>query len=325
MNSGRKTWLRFALPLLTLTLLIVLVGTFGYRYLSQQVRDETHRTLAVIAEQKRQQIEDSLAERRLDAELYFSGHSQLELLFEQWLRSGRRDAVLREQIKGRMAELARVRAWEGLAVLDPRGGMILSVGDVRHGQLSERARDIARQPRIELVDLQRQPGEHFADIARLALDRVAEDVRHDAGLACHSRRCFQRLRQHGMAGFIKTLRPEAALDRVRLLDVYLGALNTKMLSHRSDLAECIDPREAAQAIVRSYRKRMQRYAGMGFLQVWYERIDERAVLEALSPKLRRSTERILDKARSKMLELWSQDVGELEPTPAGVKQASALR
>jgi len=57
--------------------------------------------------------------------------------------------------------------------------------------------------------------------------------------------------------------------------------------------------EAAQAIVRSYRKRMQRYAGMGFLQVWYERIDERAVLEALSPKLRRSTERILDKARSK--------------------------
>ena len=36
--------------------------------------------------------------------------------------------------------------------------MILSVGDVRHGQLSERARDIARQPRIELVDLQRQPG-----------------------------------------------------------------------------------------------------------------------------------------------------------------------
>lgn len=158
MMSGRKTWLRFALPLLALTLLIVLVGAFGYRYLSQQVRDETHRTLAVIAEQKRQQIEDSLAERRLDAELYFSGHSQLELLFEQWLRSGRRDAVLREQIKGRMAELARVRAWEGLAVLDPRGGMILSVGDVRHGQLSERARDIARQPRIELVDLQRQPG-----------------------------------------------------------------------------------------------------------------------------------------------------------------------
>ncbi len=158
MMSGRKTWLRFALPLLALTLLIVLVGAFGYRYLSQQVRDETHRTLAVIAEQKRQQIEDSLAERRLDAELYFSGHSQLELLFEQWLRSGRRDAGLREQIRDRMAELARVRAWEGLAVLDPRGGMMLSVGDVRHGQVSELAREIARQPRIELVDLQRQAG-----------------------------------------------------------------------------------------------------------------------------------------------------------------------
>ena len=156
MMPGRKTWLRFALPLLALTLLIMLVGAFGYRYLSQQVRDETHRTLAVIAEQKRQQIEDSLAERRLDAELYFSGHSQLELLFEQWLRRDRRDAVLREQIKARMAELARVRAWEGLAILEPGGAMMLSVGDVRHGELSERVRDIARQPRIELVDLQRQ-------------------------------------------------------------------------------------------------------------------------------------------------------------------------
>jgi uncharacterized protein (DUF2252 family) len=64
-------------------------------------------------------------------------------------------------------------------------------------------------------------------------------------------------------------------------------------------ADTVQAEEAAQAIVRSYRKRIQRYAGMGFLQVWYERIDERAVLEALSPKLRRSTERVLDKARSK--------------------------
>jgi uncharacterized protein (DUF2252 family) len=64
-------------------------------------------------------------------------------------------------------------------------------------------------------------------------------------------------------------------------------------------ADKVQAEEAAQAIVQSYRKRVRRYAEMGFLQVWYERIDERAVLEALSPKLRRSTERVLDKARSK--------------------------
>jgi uncharacterized protein (DUF2252 family) len=56
---------------------------------------------------------------------------------------------------------------------------------------------------------------------------------------------------------------------------------------------------AARECVRSYRKRMRRYAEMGYLQVWYERIDERAVLEAISPRLRREAERQMDKARAK--------------------------
>jgi uncharacterized protein (DUF2252 family) len=64
-------------------------------------------------------------------------------------------------------------------------------------------------------------------------------------------------------------------------------------------ADKVQAEEAAQAIVRSYRKRIRRYAGVGFLQVWYERIDERSVLDAISPRLRRGTERTLDKARSK--------------------------
>ncbi len=33
--------------------------------------------------------------------------------------------------------------------------------------------------------------------------------------------------------------------------------------------------DAARAIVRSYRKRMRRYAEMGYLEVWYDRIDDR--------------------------------------------------
>ena len=56
---------------------------------------------------------------------------------------------------------------------------------------------------------------------------------------------------------------------------------------------------AARECVRSYRKRMRRYAAMGYLQVWYERIDERAVLDAISPRLRRNAERVMDKARRK--------------------------
>ena len=57
--------------------------------------------------------------------------------------------------------------------------------------------------------------------------------------------------------------------------------------------------EAARACVRSYRKRMRRYADMGHLEVWYDRIDEGAVLGALSPKVRRNAERAIAKARGK--------------------------
>ena len=57
--------------------------------------------------------------------------------------------------------------------------------------------------------------------------------------------------------------------------------------------------DAARAIVRSYRKRIRGFAEMGYLEVWYNRIDERAILESLSPKVRRRAERLLDKARAK--------------------------
>jgi uncharacterized protein (DUF2252 family) len=57
--------------------------------------------------------------------------------------------------------------------------------------------------------------------------------------------------------------------------------------------------DAARACVRSYRKRMRRYADMGHLAVWYDNIDEAAVLSALSPRVRRNAERAIAKARVK--------------------------
>ncbi len=75
----------------------------------------------------------------------------------------------------------------------------------------------------------------------------------------------------------------------------------------------VEAEEAAHAIVRSYRKRMRRYADMGFLQIWYDRIDERAVLDTLSPRARRGAERMMDKARAKghvsVLEKLTEQVG----------------
>lgn len=57
--------------------------------------------------------------------------------------------------------------------------------------------------------------------------------------------------------------------------------------------------DAARAIVRAYRKNIRRYAEAPYLGVWYERIAENAVLAAMSPKVRRRAERVMDKAREK--------------------------
>jgi uncharacterized protein (DUF2252 family) len=57
--------------------------------------------------------------------------------------------------------------------------------------------------------------------------------------------------------------------------------------------------DAARAISRSYRKRIRRFAEMAYLEVWYDRIDERAVIDTLSAKARRRADRIMEKAREK--------------------------
>lgn len=55
--------------------------------------------------------------------------------------------------------------------------------------------------------------------------------------------------------------------------------------------------EAARASVRSYRDRIFRYAEMGYLEAWYDRIDERAILDSLPPKTRRIAFEIMDSVR----------------------------
>jgi len=71
--------------------------------------------------------------------------------------------------------------------------------------------------------------------------------------------------------------------------------------------------DAARAIVKSYRRNIRRYAETPYLGVWYERIDEGAVLAAMSPKVRRRAERVMDKAREKghmrMLDRLTEESG----------------
>jgi uncharacterized protein (DUF2252 family) len=75
--------------------------------------------------------------------------------------------------------------------------------------------------------------------------------------------------------------------------------------------------DAARAVVRSYRKRIGRYAEMGYLQVWYDRIDAEKIVDTLPPRLQRNARRILDKARAKghvqVLEKLTEQVPGQEP------------
>ena len=57
--------------------------------------------------------------------------------------------------------------------------------------------------------------------------------------------------------------------------------------------------EAAAACVASYRRHMRDYSEMGYLEIWYDTIDEREMLEALSPRVRKNAERTIAKARAK--------------------------
>jgi uncharacterized protein (DUF2252 family) len=63
-----------------------------------------------------------------------------------------------------------------------------------------------------------------------------------------------------------------------------------------DKADC---EAAARSAVMAYRTRMQEYARMGYLELWYSRIHERDVLGALSRRARKRGKRIIAKARGR--------------------------
>lgn len=54
--------------------------------------------------------------------------------------------------------------------------------------------------------------------------------------------------KHGLRGFSNSIRLMAAKDKVRILDVYLGAMKTDMVRDRPDFDKFIDPGEAASVI-----------------------------------------------------------------------------
>jgi diguanylate cyclase (GGDEF)-like protein/PAS domain S-box-containing protein len=138
------------------TLLIGWIGERAFCVMRDDIRQEAQRTLAVIAEQKRQQIEHWIAQTRLAAELYFSGSAPFVSSFEQWLAGDRQDHDLLERMRTRLEDVARLYGWDGLAVFDPEGGLVFVFGatdDV--GEHADTIQDILRHPDIQAVELHR--------------------------------------------------------------------------------------------------------------------------------------------------------------------------
>ncbi len=127
-SEPRRPRRRWVLAPLGLVLVIGVSAGLAYRHLAEGSRRETHRTLAVIAEQKRSQIEDRLAQSRIDAELYFTGHAQVARLLAEWLAGGRQDADLLARMRARVEEVSGVRGWGGVVLRDAQARSVLAVG-----------------------------------------------------------------------------------------------------------------------------------------------------------------------------------------------------
>jgi hypothetical protein len=90
----------------------------------------------------------------------------------------------------------------------------------------------------------------------------------------------------------------------------------RLASSAAVAAECLNGdkakcEEAARECVRSYRENIWRYAEMGYLDVWYDRIDERAVLASLAPKARQIAFDVIDKIRHiRPLEKLTEQIGD---------------
>ena len=156
MKDSPRSLVPVILFLLILTLLIGAIGGFAFLRYYDQIERDTHRTLVVIAEQKRQQIEHLLALQRLDAELEFGPDAPATQMFRQWLAGEGDGAPVLDRLRARLSELARARGWGGLVLFDAGGRPVLTLGEADALGLEAQVQEVLRQPRTLLVDLHLQ-------------------------------------------------------------------------------------------------------------------------------------------------------------------------
>jgi diguanylate cyclase (GGDEF)-like protein/PAS domain S-box-containing protein len=147
--------LRFVLLLMLATVLTGIIGTYVFLSFRAEIQQDTHKTLAGIAEQKRQQLEQWLARNRIDAKSYLSGNAQIPMLLSQYLEGGGVDETLLSRMRARMEEVRWTLGLSGMVILDRAGRSLMVVGEVEPQGQAALIQEFWRQPRIEFVDLHR--------------------------------------------------------------------------------------------------------------------------------------------------------------------------
>lgn len=163
----RPEGIRFILvPMLT-TLLIGAICAYVFLSFRAEIQREVESTLTVIAEQKREQIEQWLARNRIDAESYFSGTAQIPMLLKQYLDGGRQNTDALTRMRDRMSEVANAIGASGMAVLDTEGRPLMMIGKVEIQQHAALIQDLLKQPQVKLLDLARN-ADGAAELGQLA-------------------------------------------------------------------------------------------------------------------------------------------------------------
>jgi PAS domain S-box-containing protein len=162
--------LLFILFLLTVTLLLGAIGGFAYRRLHDGVQQDAQRTLAMIAEQKRQQIEDLMSDARADVRLFTTHNTQLATQLGRWSDGGRRDPAPLEMIRARMGEVAQQRGWDGVAIFDADLRPVITIGEIDAESHLDLARVTLVRSGVQFIDLHRHGdgGVHYGVMAPIA-------------------------------------------------------------------------------------------------------------------------------------------------------------
>ncbi|HJW26166.1 MAG TPA: ATP-binding protein [Rhodocyclaceae bacterium] len=151
---------RFLAVFILMAAAIATIGWWAYSTESDYLRERENQELQAIANFKAEQIQDWLAERRLDA-LALAGTTYFREDLKHWLED--RESTSGKRLRARLESMGINDQYASIELLDRQGRPSLAIGTLGHRDPALPAAllpDIGRSPGLHLVDLF-QDGDHI--------------------------------------------------------------------------------------------------------------------------------------------------------------------